>query len=51
MEFLKIDRTKLFTISNYAKKEKVDRKTVYNWINSKKIKAIEIDGVTFIQVA
>lgn len=51
MEVLKVDRTKLFTISNYAEKEKVDRKTIYNWIKIKKIKTIEIDGVTFVQVA
>lgn len=50
LEPLKIDRRKLKTIANYAADEKKDRKTIYNWIKEKKIKTVEIDGVTFIHL-
>lgn len=45
---LKVDRTKLVTVSNYAKEQKVERQTVYNWIKSGRIKSVNIDGVAFI---
>lgn len=47
---LKIDRTKLRTVSNYAKENAVTRQAVHNWIKDKKIKTIEIDGVTFVSL-
>lgn len=48
MELLKIDRTKLMTVRNYAVKMGVTSQQVYNWIKAKKVKAEKIDGVTFI---
>jgi len=45
---LKVDRTKLTTVTNYAKKKGVERQTVYNWVKSKKITTVEIDGVLFV---
>lgn len=50
MEVLKIDRTKLKTITNYSKEIGKTRQTIYNWINAGKLKLIEIDGVQFIQL-
>ncbi len=46
---LKVDRSKLMTINNYAKSIGVDRTTVYYWIKEGKIKHVEIDGVFFIE--
>lgn len=48
MEVLKIDRTKLITVRNYAVQKRVTTQQVYNWIKQKKIKVEEIDGVKFI---
>lgn len=45
---LKIDRTKLQTIRNYAASKGVTPQQVYNWINDNKVKSLEIDGVKFI---
>jgi len=50
MEALKIDKTKLKTIANYAKDNGVTRQTVYNMAKEKKVKTIVIDGVQFIQL-
>jgi hypothetical protein len=50
MEALKIDRTKLCTVKNYAKIMGITPQQVYNWAKYKKIKMIEIDGVKFIQL-
>lgn len=47
---LKIDRTKLMTVTNYAKQNKVERQTVYNWIKQGKVKEVNIDGVRFIYI-
>ena len=47
---LKIDRTKLMTIQNYAKKFNLSRPTVYSRIKSGEIKKTEIDGVSFVQL-
>lgn len=49
METLKVDRSKLMTVSNYAKNCKVDRQTVYYWIKTGKVKEVVIDGVKFIE--
>lgn len=45
---LKLDRTKLKTVSNYAKEQGKSRQTIYNWIDSGKIKGVNIDGVDFV---
>ncbi len=51
MEKVKVDRTKLITVTNYADKIKKKRQTVYNWIKEGKLKTIEIDGVKFIDIS
>lgn len=48
MEQLKIDRTKLRTVQNYAKEIGVTRPTVYKMIKDGILKKVSIDGVTFI---
>ena len=48
MENLKIDRSKLKTISNYAKDYGKTRQTIHNWIKEGKLKLITIDGVQFV---
>lgn len=45
---LKIDRTKLLTVKNYAVSKGVTPQQVYNWIKDSKVRAEIIDGVTFI---
>jgi len=50
MEALKVDRTKLKTIANYAKETGVTRQTVYNMARKKEVKTIVIDGVQFVQL-
>lgn len=51
METLKVDKTKLQTVANYAKEHGVTRQTVYLWAKdpSKKIKIVVIDGFMFIE--
>ena len=51
MNTLKIDRTKLRTVKNYAKDQGVDRQRVYYLIRKGELKTEIIDGVTFIKVA
>lgn len=48
MESIKIDRTKLKTIQNYADMMGITRPTVYTWMKTGKIRHTKIDGVTFI---
>jgi len=48
METLKIDKTKLLTVRNFAVKSGVTVQQVYNWIKSQKVSSTKIDGVTFI---
>lgn len=50
MEILKIDRTKLKTVTNYSKEIGVTRQTVYNMAKDNKVKIVVIDGVQFIQL-
>lgn len=50
MELVKIDRTKLLTVQNYAKKYGISRPTVYTRIKEKSLEKVEIDGVTFIKI-
>jgi len=47
---LKIDRTKLITPQNYAKKHRLAASTVYRYINQGKLKTEEIDGVCFVAI-
>lgn len=51
METLKVDRTKLKTITNYSNEYGISRQTVYNWIKAGKLKLVDIDGVQFIQLS
>ena len=51
MEPLKVDKTKLVTVQNYAVRYKVSRPTVYKMIESKELKVTKIDGVTFIDLS
>ena len=50
MESLKVDRTKLVTVSNYADKIGKTRQTVHNMIKKKEVKTVEIDGVIFVKL-
>lgn len=50
METLKIDRTKLMTVANYAKKRGVTPATIYNWNKAGDVKFEEIDGVKFVKL-
>lgn len=47
---LKVDRTKLKTVRNYAVSKGVTTTQVYNWIKTEKVKKTIIDGVIFIEV-
>lgn len=38
----------LMTITDYAKHRGVTRQTVYNWINDKKIKTVDLLGKQYI---
>jgi hypothetical protein len=50
MEVLKIDRTKLKTVRNYALMKGKTVQQIYNWIKDEKCKCVEIDGVKFIEL-
>ena len=50
MEALKVDRTKLKTVENYAKYVGLSKPTVYKRIKEGLVKKVVIDGVTFIQM-
>jgi predicted DNA-binding transcriptional regulator AlpA len=54
MENLKIDPSKLVTITDYAKKNGVTRPTVYNWIKDSTrvppIKVRTVGGRRFIEL-
>lgn len=50
MKDLKIDRTKLKTVTNYAKEAMVSRQQIHNRIKNKELKTVKIDGVIFIQL-
>lgn len=45
---MEITDNKLIRPSEYAKKHKISRVTVYNWINSGKIKSKKIGGYVFV---
>jgi len=48
METLKVDKTKLKTIKNYAEHVGVSVQAVYKMVREKRVKTEKIDGVTFI---
>lgn len=54
MESLKIDKSKLLSIPEYARYMGVERQTVYNWlkdeVKKREIKLIEISGRKFIEI-
>lgn len=50
MERLKVDRTKLKTVENYAKSFGISKPTVYKKLRSGELKKVIIDGVTFVQI-
>lgn len=54
MESLKIDKSKLLSIPEYAKLMGVKRQTVYNWLNDEErkrfIKVVDISGKKFIEL-
>lgn len=47
---LKIDRTKLVTPQNYAKKHGLAPSTIYRYMAQGRLKTEEIDGVQFVVV-
>jgi len=48
MDSVIIDTKKLWTISEYSKHRGVTRKTLYSWIDEKKIKSVRVNGTTLI---
>lgn len=50
MESLKVDRSKLKTVQNYAFHYGISRPTVYKRIEEGILKKVVIDGVTFVEV-
>jgi predicted transcriptional regulator len=50
MKELKLDRTKLKTVTNYAKELGVTRQTIYNKIKSGELTSVKIDDVVFIKL-
>lgn len=49
METMKVDRTRLKTVRNYAMDQGKTVQQIYNWIKDDKCKCVEIDGVKFIE--
>ena len=45
---MKVDTDNLMSVQKFAQKENVAVQTIYRWINSNLVKAVEIDGVKFI---
>ena len=45
---MKVDTENLISVQKYAQKQGVAVQTIYRWINSNVVKAVEIDGVKFI---
>lgn len=50
METIKVDKTKLKTVENYAKAYGISKPTVYTRIKQGLLKKVIIDGVTFVQL-
>lgn len=51
METLKIDKSDLVTVTDFAKTKAVTRQTVYNWISEGRIKKEVIAGVIFVKLS
>lgn len=51
MNKLKVDRTKLITVTNYAKMKGLTRQAIYAQAKRNEVKLIEIDGVKFIELS
>jgi len=50
MQPLKVDRTKLKTVENYAKAYGISKPTIYKRIGDGLLTKVVIDGVTFVLV-
>lgn len=50
METLKVDKTKLKTIKNYAEYKGVSVQAVYKMVRENRVYIEKIDGVTFVKV-
>ena len=50
MESLKIDRSKLKTVENYAKAYGISKPTIYKRLKEGLLTKVIIDGVTFVKV-
>lgn len=50
MKSLTIDKTRLLTVTNYAKRESISRQAVHYQIKKGLLEKIEIDGVVFVKV-
>jgi predicted DNA-binding transcriptional regulator AlpA len=50
MQPLKVDRTKLKTVENYAKAYGISKPTIYKRIGDGLLKKVVIDGVTFVLI-
>ncbi len=50
MQSTTIDKTKLLTVANYAKKIQKSKQWVYKLIEAKDVKVEKIDGVIFISI-
>ena len=48
MDSLKVDRTKLFTQAEYARKKGVDRSRINHMIRDKKLKTVDINGAVLV---
>ena len=48
MDSVIIDTKRLWTITEYSKKKGITRKTIYEWIENKKIKSVRVNGTTLI---
>jgi len=50
MKSIKVDKTKLLTITNYAKRENLTRQAVHYQVKEKQIDTVKIDGVVFVKI-
>jgi len=50
MDSLKIDRTKLLTVKNYAFKKGYSPQRIYQLEKEGQVKFVEIDGVKFVSL-
>jgi excisionase family DNA binding protein len=48
MDSVLIDTKRLWTISEYSKQKGITRKTLYSWIEDKKLKSVRVNGTTLI---